>query len=89
MQKYPYPEGYGKEQPVGAVVRANAINYEDCSVIERKCTCSPRTIKRGEKQLERYCDEMKKRSGKDYEGILDVLDPKTGQRTRRVVVFKP
>ncbi|MGB7991809.1 MAG: RHS repeat-associated core domain-containing protein, partial [Candidatus Methylophosphatis roskildensis] len=87
-QKYPYPEGYKREVPIKDAGRADAIHETDCSIIERKCTCSPRTIKKGEKQLQRYCDQMKKNTGKAHEGILDVLDPKTGQRTTRIVVPK-
>jgi hypothetical protein len=46
-------------------------------------------FKKGKAQVKRYCDQMKKNTGKDHEGILDVLDPKTGQRTTQVVVPKP
>jgi RHS repeat-associated protein len=59
MDQYPYPSGYMRERRIGGVGRADAINVDECSIIERKCTCSTRTIKRGETQLLRYCNEMK------------------------------
>ncbi|MBV6288840.1 RHS repeat-associated core domain-containing protein, partial [Pseudomonas aegrilactucae] len=88
MQKFPYPDGYKREREVKGAGRVDAINYEECAIIERKCTCSARTIKRGEAQVKRYCDQMKENTGQEYEGILDVLDPNTGARSIRVVVPK-
>ncbi len=89
MQKYPYPQGYDREQTISPQSRLDALDGPNCSIIERKCTYSPKTIKKGKAQVKRYCDEMKQITGKDHEGILDVLDPKTGQRTTQVVVPKP
>ncbi|CAI3802040.1 hypothetical protein GLGCALEP_02888 [Pseudomonas sp. MM221] len=89
MNQYPYPPGYMRERRIGGVGRADAINVDECSIIERKCTCSKRTIKRGEAQLLRYCNEMRNITGESHEGILDILDPTTGVRTIRTVINKP
>jgi hypothetical protein len=67
--------------------KAVSPTYE-CSIIERKCTCRERTIKKAEGQIGRYCAARKKITGKNHEGILEVLDPQTGQITRTVVVPK-
>ena len=88
MGKHPYPEGYKREQNIPGAGRADAINPSECSVIERKCTCSPRTIKKGEAQLQRYCDALKAQTGQPHQGILEVLDPRTGKVNSRVVVPK-
>jgi RHS repeat-associated protein len=91
---HPYPEGYKHEQTIagagrkGGSGRADAINDIECSIIERKCTCRGRTVKNAEGQIKRYCEARKKITGENHEGILEVLDPQTGQVTRTVVVPK-
>jgi len=89
MEQYPYPPGYMRERKAGNAGRADALNPTECAIIERKCTCNTRTVQRGTAQLQRYCDEMKKLTGDDHEGILDVLNPQTGKRTISTVIPKP
>lgn len=66
----------------------DAFNEMECSIIERKCTCRPATIKKGIAQLQRYCDSKKEETGQPHEGILEVLDPTTGVITRNVAIPK-
>ncbi|MQT29625.1 RHS repeat domain-containing protein [Pseudomonas helleri] len=89
MEQYPYPQGYMRERKIGNAGRADALNPIECAIIERECTCSTRTIQRGKNQLQRYCDEMKKITGDDYAGILDILNPQTGKRSIDIVNPKP
>lgn len=66
--------GYVKESPLRSGRRPDAVNQEAGIVRELKPN-NPRAIKRGEKQVERYRQELEAETGKPFTGVVDTYDP--------------
>jgi len=66
-KEFQYPDGYDVEKRLKSGQRPDAVNHETKHVIELKPN-NPQAIKRGEKQLERYIDELNNTRGGEYTG---------------------
>lgn len=66
--------GFDKEVTLPSGKRCDAYNPQTCEVKELKPN-NPRAIKRGEKQVKEYAEELERETGKKHTGKVETYNP--------------